>query len=131
MSERELRALVDGYAVANDERDSAAFRALFTDDATLTVVQPDGAGHTYEGAAAIAEVPAKLGRFEHTLHLVSTHLAHVDGDRGTGVAYCEAHHHAGGNDRILFIRYDDEYVRTDDGWRFGARTVRIVWIEDR
>lgn len=47
------------------------------------------------------------------------------------VAYCEAHHRSAGTDRVLFIRYDDEYVRTAAGWRFAPRTVAIRWIEDR
>lgn len=128
----ELRALVDGYAVANDERDGDRLRALFSDDAVLTIVQLDGGVHRYEGLDAIAAVPGKLARYDETLHLVSTHVTRaVDDDRATGVAYCEAHHRSDAADRVLFIRYDDEYVRTPGGWRFAARTVGIRWIEDR
>lgn len=127
----ELRALVDGYALANDDRDGTALRALFTADAVLTVVQPDGATRRREGRDAIAELPLLLARYDETLHLVSTHRTSVDGDQATGVAYCEAHHRGDGADRVLFIRYDDEYVRTPEGWRFAARTVGIRWVEDR
>ena len=124
---QELRALVDGYAVAADERDAAAFRALFADDAWLDVN-----GHRYEGADAIAGIPAKLARYERTLHLVSTHLVRDDGaGRPTGVAYCEAHHLADGGDRVLHLRYDDAYVRTGAGWRFASRTLTTVREEQR
>ena len=41
MSDRErLRALVDAYATACDNRDGETFGSLFTPDATLTIYQP-------------------------------------------------------------------------------------------
>jgi len=129
----ELRSLVDRYAVAADEGDGAAFGALFAPDAVLSVVGADDVERSrYEGPSAIATVPGKLGRYDHTLHLVSTHACQVDGDRATGVAYCEAHHRSGTTDKVLFIRYDDRYVHADTGgWRFGSRTVRTLWEELR
>jgi hypothetical protein len=132
---QELRALVDGYAVAADDGDGDTFASLFAPTATLVVVGADGTERSrYEGQAAIATVPAKLGRYDRTLHLVATHRCSVEGDGGrsaTGVAYCEAHHVGGGTDKVLFIRYDDTYERADDGWRFAARTVRTLWEERR
>ena len=129
---QELRQLVDGYAVAADERDAEAFRSLFADDAVLVVVGEDGAERSrYEGADAIAAVPGRLARYERTLHLVSTHRASVDGDTATGTAYCEAHHRDAGGDRVLYLRYDDGYVRRDGRWRIADRVVRTLWSEQR
>ena len=128
----ELRALVDGYGVALDERDGPTFAALFTDDATLAVVKPDGTeSGRHVGAAALAAVPEKLSRYDRTLHLISTHRTRVDGDRATGVAYCEAHHREGEGDFVMFIRYEDEYRLTADGWRIAHRVVRTQWVEKR
>jgi hypothetical protein len=128
----ELRALVDAYALAVDERDATALTALFADDGILAVVGPDGVeAHRYVGRGEISAVPARLERYDSTLHLVSTHLATCKGDAGTGVAYCEAHHRTGGADAVRFIRYDDEYVRSGDGWHFACRSVRTLWIEER
>lgn len=126
------RALVDAYAVAVDERDGAAFAELFEPDGVLIVLGPDGVeSHRYAGTAALAEVPASLVRYDGTLHLVSTHRWHADGDRATGVTYCEAHHRTGEADKVRYIRYDDDYVRADDGWRIAARRVTTVWLEER
>ncbi len=128
----ELRALVDGYGVAVDDGDVESFCSLFTDDAVLSVLDADGAERSrYEGAAELATLPPKLARYDRTLHLVSTHHARVDGDRARGTAYCEAHHRSGDVDRILYIRYEDDYVRTAAGWRIAARTVRTLWTEQR
>ena len=129
---QELRALVDGYAVAVDERDAAALTALFASDGVLAIVGADGVeSHRYVGREAIAEVTDRLGRYDRTMHLVSTHRCRADEHGGTGVAYCEAHHRRGDADAVRFIRYDDEYVRADGRWCFGFRSVTTLWIDER
>ena len=129
---QELRALVDAYAVAVDQRDAVELTSLFVPNAFLAVVGDDGVeSHRYVGVDEIAGVPARLDRYDLTLHLVSTHRCRVDGDHGTGIAYCEAHHRAGAADRVRYLRYDDEYVRLDDAWRFGSRTVTTMWMDER
>jgi SnoaL-like domain len=133
-----LRDLVDGYAVAVDERDQAAFVALFTPDAQLTTFDADGrASRTYTGHDDLAAIPVALARYDRTLHLVSTHRVTVDGDHAVGTAYCEAHHLRTAadstyrSDRVLFIRYDDRYARRGSGWLIVAREVHIRWSEER
>ena len=129
---QELRALVDAYALAVDERDRTDFSYLFAPDGVLVIAGADGAeSHRYVGRDEIATVPDRLARYERTFHLVSTHRCRIDGDTASGVAYCEAHHRAGGHDAVRYIRYDDDYVRVDGAWRFGSRTVTTRWIEER
>jgi uncharacterized protein (TIGR02246 family) len=123
---QDVRALVDGYAVAADERDADRFAALFADDAWMAV-----GDHRFEGRDAIATIPERLAKYDVTMHLVSTHRVDVDGDRATGVTYCEAHHRTGETDKVMFIRYDDEYARGAEGWRFASRTLRLLWEEMR
>jgi ketosteroid isomerase-like protein len=132
MTTEHLRALVDAYAVAVDERDADAFAALFTDDALLVVADADGSERArYDGRAAIAAIPSALQRFDRTFHAVTTHHCTGDGDQVHGVTYCEAHHLDGESDWVMHIRYDDDYVRSPEGWRFATRTVRRLWTEQR
>ena len=90
-----LWALVEGYARCADRRDAEGFGALFTDDARLVVVEPDGnARRPLVGRDALAQIPVRLGRYDETRHLVSDHVVEVDGpDDAHGTARCEAHHH--------------------------------------
>ena len=125
-----LRALVDGYALAVDERNGIALRSLFTEGGVLAVVGADGESHRYVGDA-IVEIADRLAVYESTLHLVSTHRCVVDGDGAGGVAYCEGHHWRDGRDRVRYIRYDDRYARADGEWRFEFRSVTTLWMEER
>lgn len=127
----ELRALVEAYAVAADRRDSDAFAALFTEDATLATYDASGSQRSrYTGRSEIASIPDRLRTYDLTVHIVSTVDLHVDGADATGEAYCDAHHVRGTDDRLLVIRYVDRYCR-DDRWRFASREVRVLWTETR
>jgi ketosteroid isomerase-like protein len=132
-AKNEIRALVDGYARCADARDVEGFRDLFTDDAVLRVVEPDGTVRPPNvGLDVIAQIPARLGRYETTHHLVSDHRVTADGpDAAHGTAACEAHHHLGGTDTVMTITYVDHYRRTDAGWRIAEREVRIERREER
>jgi hypothetical protein len=137
----ELRALAVGYAGAVDDRDGPALGRLFADDATLVVRdRPTGADATPLVGDRIAGIAASIARYPATLHLLGQSSYDVDGDRATGVVYCEAHHHLGelgaaATDRVMYIRYLDEYRRDDsrdegDRWRIATRVVEVQWTND-
>lgn len=125
-----LRDLVDAYAVAADDRETAAFAELFAEQAWL-----EARGHRFVGREAIADIPARLARYERTLHLVSTHRVRLvegsDPPAAEGVAYCEAHHRRDGADHVQFIRYRDAYVVEGGRWRFASRIVEVLWEDAR
>jgi SnoaL-like domain len=137
MSDREgLRALVDAYATACDNRDGEAFGSLFTPDATMTIYQPFETEPlvTLEGADAMPNAIAPLSQYRGTLHLMANHTAEVDGDSASGETYCLAHHlrptdEGGVEDLVMMIRYGDRYARAGDRWQFAHRDVRILWTE--
>jgi hypothetical protein len=132
----ELRALVLGYAAAADAGDTDGFRSLFLPDATLDTVPPgDAPAHHYDGAEELSSIPSRLqSLYESTAHLVSDTAFVVDDAAGTatGTAACEAHHVAGGVDKVMTIRYQDRFGRDAGGaWRFAARRVVQLVVEDR
>ena len=76
-----------------------------------------------EGLPAIVEkVTNALGPLDASQHIVSNQQVTIDGDTAT----CRCYLHArtpfvdGGDNFIIAGRYDDELVRTPDGWRINS-----------
>ena len=129
-----LHDLVIAYATTADRRDASGFTALFLPDATLTARRGAGEPAVYAGTDRLAEIPARLSRYDETFHVVTNHQCQLDGDTATGEAACRAHHVTAGDrdatDLVLTIRYRDAYRRTDAGWRFATRDVHILWTSE-
>ena len=61
-------------------------------------------------------------RTELMQQMIHNHSVQVDGDRGTGFAYQEGRGVFHGVAYVYGGRYDDVYVKTEQGWRFKSRT---------
>jgi ketosteroid isomerase-like protein len=134
-----IRELVEAYAHCADRRDAKGQMSLFTDDTHFVVYMnakdpiPSQELHSRE---ALAPVFADLNEYAATMHFVgqSTILT-LTGDRGTGEAYCLAHHlTVDGEKRQLMIaalRYYDTFVKVDSAWLFAERLLYVDWIEER
>lgn len=126
----ELKSLADRYAAAVDARDAAALASIFTADARLRVRRTDGPGAEYLDAASIGDIAPKMARYERTFHFLGqARYSHVPGsDAARGEVYCIAHHMPpvdSPTDRILHIRYHDDYRRQDGAWYIADRLVNI------
>jgi hypothetical protein len=124
-----LRQLVERYAFGCDHRDEALLRSVFVDGAVLNVHRPEGTS-TMRMYEDIARIPTGLARYDQTFHFVGNHRADVDGDAATGETYCIAHHVTGTDDFVMTIRYEDQYVRTPEGWRMKQRDLRLLWTSN-
>jgi len=124
---RDLTELCHRYASCADTRDFDAMGALFAEDAVLVSVHGGR-----EGRDAIVAAMRGLSRYDRTFHLLGQ-IRHWVDDRGVvcGEAYCIAHHFNAGadrtQDRVMYIRYDDEFVRNDGVWTFARRTLDVAW----
>lgn len=136
----ELAALASAYAYAVDARDREGVVALFTADATLMV--PSAPQHLTPtrplvGPIAIADELAQLEAFVVTSHnILGHHVVRSDGATAHGITRCEAHHVSRRGDGELRdlvwnLRYDDEYQRTPDGWKFARRELTIDIVDIR
>jgi SnoaL-like domain len=133
----DLRRLVDEYAIAADGFENERYAGLFTEDATFTATAAGATEPfiTAHGRAEIARVPDANRVFEQTFHDVANHVVEIDGDRATGVVYCLGRHLLPASESgvqealVLPVRYYDEYVKTDAGWRFASRRIQFTWIE--
>ena len=123
--EHDIAKVLVRYATGIDRRDWALFRTCFTDD-----VQADYEGiATWEDVDAITEFMATShADMGHTMHRLSNLAITVDGDSATARCYVDgvlmAADGASGLNPIGF--YDDELVRTADGWRIARRRFTMV-----
>jgi 3-phenylpropionate/cinnamic acid dioxygenase small subunit len=128
----DIKELLVRYAWAIDDKDWDALDTVFLPDAYLDYSSnPGGVEGPYP---EIREWLAKsLAPFPVTQHLVTNMDVRVDGDRATsrtmvynpmGAATREGPLH------YFFLggRYDDELVRTADGWRIAKRVETLLWF---
>ncbi|HET6179278.1 MAG TPA: nuclear transport factor 2 family protein [Candidatus Sulfotelmatobacter sp.] len=134
-----IRELVEAYAHCADRRDAQGQMSLFTADTHFVVYMnakdptPSQELHSRE---ALAPVFADLNQYAATMHFVgqSTILT-LTADRGTGEAYCLAHHVTvnGAKRRLMIaaLRYYDSFVKLDGTWMFAERKLYVDWLEER
>jgi len=132
-----IRELVEAYAHCADRRDAKGQMALFTAD-TLFVVYMNAKDPTpsqeLHSREALGPVFADLNKYAATMHFVgqSTILT-LTADRGTGEAYCLAHHLTIEAEKrqlmIAALRYHDTFVKVDGAWFFAERLLYLDWID--
>src|SRR6266436_556530 len=134
-----IRELIEAYAHCADRRDAKGQLSLFTPDTHFVVYmnakdpRPSQELHSRE---ALAPVFAELNKYDATTHFVGqSTIFTLTEDRGTGEAYCLAHHvTVDGEKRRLMIaslRYLDTFVKIDGAWLFSERRLYVDWIEER
>src|SRR6202011_128748 len=134
-----IRELIEAYAHCADRRDAKGQMALFTKETHFVVymnAKDPTPSQELRSREALAPVFAELNKYDATTHFVgqSTIFTLTD-DRGTGEAYCLAHHVTvdGGKPRLMIasLRYLDTFVKIDDAWLFAERQLYVDWIEER
>ncbi|MEJ7935790.1 nuclear transport factor 2 family protein [Sphingobium sp. AN558] len=119
-----IQDLVSRYAYHLDLGQIDAWVALFTEQGVLDEREMDVA--MFEGRGAIAAYGAEIkADVLNVVHLMMNHLvldASANKASGCVFALCEARTRSSGQVRY-YIRYEDDYVRTAEGWRFERRTV--------
>ncbi|MGX9792771.1 nuclear transport factor 2 family protein [Mycobacterium sp. MMS18-G62] len=129
MSDRDdLFDLTIRYATAIDTRQYALLKKVFTDDAQLDY----GEVGKWTGGAEVAEfMEAAHVMATHTMHRMTNQAIEIDGDIATIRTYVDALilFEGGGANPVGY--YDDQAVRTPDGWRIARRSytsVRLVTV---
>src|ERR1700680_2418854 len=134
-----IRELIESYAHCADRRDAEGQMSLFTADTHFVVYMnakdptPSQQLHSRE---ALAPVFAELNKYDATTHFVgqSTIFTLTD-DRGSGEAYCLAHHvTVDGEKRSLMLaslRYLDTFAKMEGAWLFAERRLYVDWLEER
>lgn len=124
MTEREdkqdISELLVRYATAIDRREYPLLGTVFTDDC---VADYGEIGSWHSADAIIEFMDAVHAMAGYTLHRLSNIATTVSGDTATARTYIDAlilaADSSGGVNAVGF--YDDELVRTADGWRIARR----------
>lgn len=113
------------YASGIDRRDWDLFRSCFTDD---VVAEYDGIATWTDVEAITAFMIDSHAAMGHTMHRLSNLAIQIDGDHATSRTYVDSllmtPDGADGLEAHGF--YDDELVRTPDGWRIARRRFMMV-----
>jgi 3-phenylpropionate/cinnamic acid dioxygenase small subunit len=122
----EIEQLLIRYCHAIDERDWDTYRSVYTADA---VIDDIGAGPGNTVDQMVEFLPRALEGVVQIQHAVSTSRVEIDGDRAVAktVCHCPVVLDTGGGESELFFSglwYDDELVRTPDGWKISKRVER-------
>lgn len=126
-----LRRTAELYARGADRRCKADWLDVLTEDVTIS-----GPGFSISGRDANLGSIDMLGQmFKATRHLVHNQTVEIDGDTARGETYGTAEHVLEGADGDMLlcwaIRYQDEWRREDEEWRFARRELIVDWEELR
>lgn len=127
-----VRALINRYFVAIDDRDFETIARCFADDAVAVY----GGERLPVGSAAItAELRSRMARLGRTMHMAGTSVIDVAGDRASAETYAIAYATDPGaagaaQMRVRGLRYSDRFERRADGWRIVERSHTLVWATE-
>jgi hypothetical protein len=142
------------YEVDMNADDGAAYASAFTLDGTFACVLPDTGDAApvglpqgcapYTGTFTTDVPPIARGRDalarlasqephgpNYARHFIFNHVIDLNGNEATGKAYVaviDIMPRQQGADHSIFLlgRYDDAYVKTEDGWRIESRILTAV-----
>ena len=117
------------YATGIDFKDWALLRTCWTEDVDVDY----GEVGQYSGADAITGLMEQLhDAMGPTYHRLTNVAIAVDGDRAKARSYVHAVLQAIPDDAASWVEalghYDDELIRTSDGWRIARRTTSIARV---
>lgn len=131
-----LKELVDVFSNLADVKDVGAQVLLFTEDAEVNSYSDGKLTSSLKGREELAErFGAFLSLFETVYHINGQQTVTIDGDKATGICYCQVVLIGNENGKkkmnMQGVRYNDEYVRVDGKWLIAKRTSNFVWTDRR
>ena len=129
--EADRQAIIDltiKYCWTIDLHEFETLREIFVPHATALL------GDERDGIdSIITRITNALTPLDASQHIVANHQVTVNGDRATQRCYFQAQHVRrgahGSPNYIVAGRYQDELVRTTDGWRIERRVLTVDWTE--
>ena len=124
-----IRELQNRYSYAIDSGQYDKLDGMFTPDATYNFVT----GSTDNLEALKNTIQEALLPLTSSQHINGNQWVESAGDCATAGCYFTVHMFkegvVDGEHFEMGGRYDDELLRTPDGWRFTSRSITILWSE--
>ena len=125
---QEITELCYRYGLTLDSRDWTGLAAVFTPDANAFYLDMPPC-HGYQAIEDTCR--AALEPMSATQHLISNVLVRLDGDARRiqllPAGPARQGRTPGGDSFIIAGRYDDQLIRTPDGWRIRERRLALIW----
>lgn len=123
-----IRALSAAYTDAINRMDIDDIARVYDDEAVFTMMDRP----SVFGRAAILDVlRATVARYQLLMQLLHSGVVQLDGDRARARwQITELQIPVDGQPRFVAGRYEDEYVRRVDGWKFARRTYTARYLGD-
>jgi len=126
--ESEIIRAVNLYGFAVDTQAWDLFDQVFTENVDADYSETS---HWHDLATFKSDFEGYHDAFDGTQHTMMSHLVNVNGDRANAMTYATWRlirlGLAGGDFWEGTGWYDDELVRTGQGWRISTRVCRIIW----
>lgn len=128
---------VTRYFTAIDRRDFALLREVFTPDVDAVYEGVQVAGGidallAFVTGTSEIRLPVDVVDLQLSMHLIGNHVVVVEGDVARAESYALAHlvdrPPSGTRMRTRGLRYQDELVRTPQGWRIRRREHLCDWM---
>jgi hypothetical protein len=121
-----LKELVDTFSILADKKDVRTQALLFTETATIETYREGKLAGTVKGRKEIGDVfGAFLKNFETVYHINGQQTVTINGDKASGVSYCQVTligNENGKKMKTTFgVFYQDEYVRENSRWLIDKR----------
>ena len=117
------------YCWAIDSLDRSELEQCFMPDATAVL----GTGMVSGIEAIWSRIHGVLSLLDASQHVLGSHLVDVHGDEARSRCYFVAQHikhkAEGGPHYVVAGKYEDDMVRTTDGWRIKHRVLTSIWTE--
>jgi hypothetical protein len=136
MDQVEIRNIISQLAMLTDGGDSDAYALLFTEDARLemrpepgqpSVVPPALGREAILAGSKQRRAEGMTGPGTGAVHALQQSMVTVIGDRATAKTYVIIYTNANATPEPMALRvYNDEFVRTSEGWRLAVRYIDPV-----
>lgn len=118
----EIMQLRAAYSHHIDAGNWESWAALFTEDAEC-----DYGFKQVTGRQEVEEFGRESiePRFDRSFHMAHMPIVELNGDEGVGAWYLHVYYERPGSSGWILGRYEDEYARTEAGWKFQALSVEV------